>query len=221
MNYFSLKLLKIYLKRHSLLRILQIKECLNIYLKGISIEFGAVKNRDKTFSNFFDGKSKFRYSNIKKFKNSNIISLDLTKKLKVKSNKFDNVLLFNVLEHLNDHNKTFSEIFRILKKNGLLIGSTPFLYQVHGVPNDYFRFTKNFFEEKLKKNKFKEIKIKNLGFGPSVASYSLLHSYLKYLPIFSDLLLMIAFIFDSIIQIFVKTQLKEIYPIGIMFIAKK
>ena len=66
-----------------------------------------------------------------------------------------------------------------------------------------------------------EIKIKNLGFGPSVASYSLLHSYLKYLPIFSDLLLLIAFIFDSIIQIFVKTQLKEIYPIGIMFIAKK
>ena len=221
MNYFSLKLLKIYLKRHSLLRILQIKECLNIYLKGKSIEFGAVKNRDKIFSNFFDGKSKFRYSNIKKSKNSNIIPLDLTKKLKVKSNKFDNVLLFNVLEHLNDHNKTFSEIFRILKKNGLLIGSTPFLYQVHGVPNDYFRFTKNFFEEKLKKNKFKEIKIKNLGFGPSVASYSLLHSYLKYLPIFSDLLLLIAFIFDSIIQIFVKTQLKEIYPIGIMFIAKK
>ena len=221
MNYFSLKLLKIYLKRHSLLRILQIKECLNIYLKGKSIEFGAVKNRDKIFSNFFDGKSKFRYSNIKKFKNSNIISLDLTKKLKVKSNKFDNVLLFNVLEHLNDHNKTFSEIFRILKKNGLLIGSTPFLYQVHGAPNDYFRFTKNFFEEKLKKNKFKEIKIKNLGFGPSVASYSLLHSYLKYLPVFSDLLLLIAFIFDSIIQIFVKTQLKEICPIGIMFIAKK
>ena len=221
MNYFSLKLLKIYLKRHSLLRILQIKECLNIYLKGISIEFGAVKNRDKTFSNFFDGKSKFRYSNIKKFKNSNIIPLDLTKKLKVKSNKFDNVLLFNVVEHLNDHNKTFSEIFRILKKNGLLIGSTPFLYQVHGVPYDYFRFTKNFFEEKLKKNKFKEIKIKNLGLGPSVASYSLLHSYLKYLPIFSDLLLLIAFIFDSIIQIFVKTKLTEIYPIGIMFIAKK
>ena len=119
MNYFSLKLLKIYLKRHSLLRILQIKECLNIYLKGISIEFGAVKNRDKTFSNFFDGKSKFRYSNIKKFKNSNIILLDLTKKLKVKSNKFDNVLLFNVVEHLNDHNKIFSEIFRILKKYGL------------------------------------------------------------------------------------------------------
>ena len=209
------------MKRHSLLRILQIRECLNIYLKGISIEFGAVKNRDKTFSNFFDGKSKFKYSNIKKSKNSNIIPLDLTKKLKVKSNKFDNVLLFNVLEHLNDHNKTFSEIFRILKKNGLLIGSTPFLYQVHGAPNDYFRFTKNFFEKKLKKNKFKEIKIKNLGFGPSVASYSLLHSYLKYLPIFSDLLLLIAFIFDSIIQIFVKTQLKEIYPIGIMFIAKK
>ena len=182
-NFF--KLINIYIKRHSLLRFLQIRECLDLKLKGNSIEFGAIENSEKTFSNFFKGKSKFKYSNLKKNK-FNSIPLDLTKKLNISGNKFNNVVLFNVLEHLPFYDKTFSEIHRISKKDALFIGSTPFLYQVHGAPKDYFRFTKEFFEFNLKKNKFKLIKIKCLGFGPFVACYSLLNAYLKYLPIILD-----------------------------------
>jgi len=215
-----LKLTKIYIKRHSLLRFFQIKECLNVKLKGNSIEFGAINNEEKIFSNFFKGNSKFKYSNLKKNKLSNV-SHDLTKKINISNSKFENVLLFNVLEHLPLYNNVFSEIYRITKKGGYFIGSTPFIYQVHGAPKDYFRFTKEFFEYNLKKNKFRKIEVKNLGFGPFVACYSILNSYLKYLPIVSDLILVMAFILDSIIQIFVKTKLKEIYPIGIYFLAKK
>ena len=51
----------------------------------------------------------------------------------------------NVLEHLPDLSIVFEEINRILKKKGNLIGSTPFIYQVHGAPFDYHRFTKDFF----------------------------------------------------------------------------
>ena len=192
MNYKILKLLKIYLKRHTLLRILQVRECINIKLGGDTLEFGAIDDKEKTFSNFFIGKSKFKYSSLSK-KKINTIILDLTKNLTVRNNKFNNVLLFNVLEHLPDYRKAFAEIYRILKKDGLLIGSTPFLYQVHGAPNDYFRFTKSFFEFNLKKNNFKKITVKNLGYGPFVASYSLLASYLKFLPIVSDLFLLFAF----------------------------
>ena len=60
-NYF--KFLKLVLKNNSLLRALQIYECLNLDLQGNSLEFGATSNRDKTFSNFVKGKSKFHYSN--------------------------------------------------------------------------------------------------------------------------------------------------------------
>ena len=155
-----LNLIFLSFKGYSLLRSYQLNECKNIKLKGYSIEFGAYKDKKKNFNNFFSGNTKFIFSNVYNKKDKDYIKLDLTKKLKTKSNKFDNILLFNVLEHLNDHNKTFSEIFRILKKNGLLIGSTPFLYQVHGAPNDYFRFTKNFFEEKLKKINLKKLELK-------------------------------------------------------------
>ena len=218
-NYF--KFLKLILKKNSLLRALQIYECLNIALYGTSIEFGATDNKNKTFSNFVKGKSRFHYSNKTSNKKFKIFYSDLTKKLKISSRKYNNVLFFNVLEHLPEYKLAFSEIFRIIKKGGHFIGSVPFIYQIHAAPNDYFRFSKQFIELNLKKNKFKKIKVKALGFGPFTASYSLLYPYLQYLPLLSQTFLLLAYILDSFIQIFVKTDLEEIFPIGYFFIAKK
>ena len=65
------------------------------------------------------------------------------------------------------------------------------------------------------------MKIKALGFGPFIASYSLLYAYLKYLPLLSQICLLLAYILDSLIQLFVKTDLKEIFPLGYFFIARK
>ena len=221
MNNNYLKLLKLIFKKNSLLRVLQIYECLNIVLHGTSIEFGAIDNKDKTFSNFVKGKSKFYYSNKFSNKKLKIFHSDLTKRLSIPSKKYNNVLFFNILEHLPEYKLAFSEIFRIIKKGGSFIGSVPFIYQIHAAPNDYFRFSKQFFKLNLKKNKFKQIKIKALGFGPFTASYSLLYPYLKYLPLLSQICLLLAYILDSLIQVFVKTDLKEIFPVGYFFIAKK
>ena len=209
------------LKNYSLLRIYQIIESQKQILKGLSLEFGASKNIEQNFYIFFQGKSKFEYSNLNNFSNKKIIPLDLRKKLKIKSNKYNNILIFNVLEHINDHSKSFKEIKRIIKKNGFLFGSTPFLYQVHGAPKDYFRFTGDFFLEKFKKNGFKNTKIKYLGYGPFVACFSIINSYIKYLPFINHIILIICYLLDFILQLFVKTKLNEIYPIGIFFIAKK
>ena len=221
MNNNYLKFLKLIFKNNTLLRVLQICECLNIDLNGISIEFGAINNKDKTFSNFVKGKSKFYYSNKISNKKLKVFYSDLTKKLRISSKKYNNVLFFNILEHLPEYKLVFSEIYRIIKKGGFFIGSVPFIYQIHAAPNDYFRFSKQFFELNLKKYKFKQIKIKALGFGPFTASYSLLYPYLKYLPLLSQICLLLAYILDSFIQVFVKTDLKEIFPLGYFFIAKK
>lgn len=214
-------LLKLFISNNSLLRILQIYKCLNISLGGLSLEFGAIDNKNKTFSNFFKGKDKFDYTNIVSNKKLKIFSSDLTKKLKIQSYKYKNILIFNVLEHLPAYNLAFSETYRILKKGGFLIGSTPFLYQIHSAPNDYFRYTKDFLKLNLKNNKFKNISIIPLGYGPFIASYSLIHPYIKFVPFFSQIILIVAYMLDSFIQLFVKTKLEEIFPIGYFFIAKK
>tara|TARA_B100000929_G_scaffold286171_1_gene270839 strand:+ start:304 stop:972 length:669 start_codon:yes stop_codon:yes gene_type:complete len=213
--------LKLLITKGTLLRDLQINECTKLKVNGLSLEFGAIDRKNKTFSNFIRGQSKFEYSNIKPNKKLNIFYSDLTKKLKIKSNKYNNILLFNVLEHLPEYRIALSQINRILKKKGKIIGSTPFIYQIHGAPKDYFRFTKEFFEFELKKQKFNNIKVQYLGNGPLTACYSLMYPYIRFLPIFSHLVLLICFMLDNILQIFIKTDLKEIFPIGIFFNAQK
>ena len=111
-----LKFLKLILKKDTLLRVLQIYECLNIALYGISIEFGAIDNKNKTFSSFVKGKSRFHYSNKKSNKKLKVFYSDLTKKLNIPSKKYNNVLFFNILEHLPEYKLAFSEIYRIIKK---------------------------------------------------------------------------------------------------------
>ena len=207
-------------KNFSILRIFQILETKKLFLKGKSLEFGAYANYKKNFSYYTKSKSNFHYSNIENKQNKKIIKLDLRKKLKIKSKSYDNIFLYNVLEHIDDHSITFRELKRILNKNGNLFGSTPFLYQVHGAPKDYFRFTEDFLREKFEKNGFKKIKIKCLGFGPFVACFSILQAYTKYLPLINHLILLACYIFDFILQIFIKTKLNKIYPIGIFFSVK-
>ena len=107
MNNNYLKLLKLIFKKNSLLRVLQIYECLNIVLHGTSIEFGAIDNEDKTFSNFVKGKSKFYYSNKFSNKKLKIFYSDLTKRLSIPSKKYNNVLFFNILEHLPEYKLDF------------------------------------------------------------------------------------------------------------------
>ena len=212
---------RIFLGSGSLLRKYQINFCKDLYLKGLSLELGATAKNNSNFSSYIKGKNKFHLSNNFDNKKFKIFKADLSKKLKINSNKYDNVLIFNVLEHLPSYHNPLNEINRILKRGGKLICSTPFIYQIHGAPKDYFRFTKQFFEDELIKKKFKVVKIDCLGNGPFTACYSLLFAYIRFLPIFSHLFFIVFFILDKILQIFIKTNLKEIFPIGIIFIAKK
>lgn len=65
------------------------------------------------------------------------------KNLPLKDGYCDTVILTQVLEHIDDTQKAISEVHRILKKDGVLIISTPFIYQEHIAPFDYYRFSEN------------------------------------------------------------------------------
>ena len=82
------------------------------------------------------------------------------------------------MEHLLNIENAKKQLKKILKKNGNLIGSTPFLYRFHAAPSDYLRFTKPFLIEFFKKD-FKIKSIKNLGFGPFCLCYSILSDLQK------------------------------------------
>lgn len=65
-----------------------------------------------------------------------------TFKMSFKDEKFDHVVSFQVLEHHQDPEMMFHEIFRIVKPGGYVLITVPFLGGIHGEPVDFQRFTK-------------------------------------------------------------------------------
>ncbi|MDD5041862.1 MAG: class I SAM-dependent methyltransferase [Candidatus Peribacteraceae bacterium] len=55
---------------------------------------------------------------------------------------FDVVLCTEVLEHLHTPERAIAEFRRVLKPQGLLLLSTRFIFPLHDVPGDYYRYTK-------------------------------------------------------------------------------
>lgn len=61
--------------------------------------------------------------------------------LPFKNNNFDIICAFQTLEHVSNPQKLFKEMCRILKINGFILLTVPFIWGLHEKPNDYFRYT--------------------------------------------------------------------------------
>jgi SAM-dependent methyltransferase len=77
---------------------------------------------------------------------------------------FDSVVSFEVFEHLTNPINALDEIYRVVKKNGYVIITTPFLYPLHEIPYDYRRLTKYELSRLLEAHSFELVKIQH---GPS------------------------------------------------------
>ena len=71
----------------------------------------------------------------------------------------DGVVLTEVLEHCTDPFGAIAEVHRVLRPNGLLLVTSPFIWSWHGTSNykDYWRFTHQAWELLLKE--FSDVKI--------------------------------------------------------------
>lgn len=101
------------------------------------------------------GDSDWDYSNLD-------LIADLTK-LPLKDETFDAVLCTQVLEHLQEPEKVLRELWRVLKKGGIIYLSTPQGWGVHQAPHDYYRYTCYGLQYLLEKVGFKIIYIKPAG----------------------------------------------------------
>jgi len=79
----------------------------------------------------------------------------------IECEEFDAVWMVEVLEHVRSPERAISEIHRVLRKGGVLILTSPFIFELHDSPNDFFRFTKFGFEVLLKDFSVVEIKPRN------------------------------------------------------------
>ena len=75
----------------------------------------------------------------------------------------DCAMATEVFEHLPDPETVMREINRVLKPQGILFFTVPFLWSLHTVPHDEYRYTPFALERHLKNAGFNTIKIKALG----------------------------------------------------------
>ena len=205
------------LKGKSVWRALLNKEAGKFYLSGDVVDIGGGKN--PSYFRFFKKDENLKIENIDLNGAEGSRALDLEKdKLPAADNSRDQVLLFNILEHIYNHSHVTGEAFRILKNNGELIGAVPFLINVHPDPHDYFRYTKESLEKIFSSAGFREVKIAAIGFGPLMVNYN---NMMFLLPrIIRPLFLFFYFSLDFIL-LKIKPGLTERFPLGYFFSARK
>lgn len=76
---------------------------------------------------------------------------------------FDWVLMFEVLDDLQDPKEQLDEIFRVLKPGGRLLSSSSLVWEIHEEPNDFYRYTNYGISFVFQESGFENVEVKRLG----------------------------------------------------------
>jgi SAM-dependent methyltransferase len=151
---------------HSLLRCLEYERLAHLGLTGTVLDFGGGQ-RARYAARVRDWGAAFEYQSANIDKNADpMFLLAPGTKLPASDACYDAVLSLNTLEHVLDLDSVLAEIARVLKPSGRLIVIVPFVFRVHGHPDDYHRGTPSFWHAKLAANGFAAIAVEALNWGP-------------------------------------------------------
>jgi SAM-dependent methyltransferase len=89
--------------------------------------------------------------------------MDLPKTIPFENGTFDSILSTEVFEHIFNLDELLAELNRVLKLNGQILITCPFVYLIHEVPFDYARYTEYALKHLLEKNGFEIIKYDKKG----------------------------------------------------------
>lgn len=89
-------------------------------------------------------------------------------KIPFPNNTFDVIFCGELLEHIENPTNVLNEIHRILKPNGNVLITVPFLFRIHGDPDDFGRYTDRYWSATLSRIGFYGIAIEKQGYYFSV-----------------------------------------------------
>jgi SAM-dependent methyltransferase len=107
---------------------------------------------------------------------------DLTRPLPLADACADGVISLNTFEHLGADEVALAELIRVLKPGGNFLVVVPFLYHIHGSPNDHHRHTASEWERRLVNLGVPgaAIEIEPLAWDPTATAWALAESYGPY-----------------------------------------
>jgi SAM-dependent methyltransferase len=153
----------------SILRCLEYEKLSTLGLTGRVLDFGggSIINYSDEIPSWADADCKFTYESANidvDTKPTFLIKED--GKIPVEDNSFDTVLSLNTFEHIFDLATPLNEIYRVLKPGGKLFFTVPFIFRVHGHPDDYIRGTPSYWAKKLEMHQFVNTDFESLNWGP-------------------------------------------------------
>ena len=86
-------------------------------------------------------------------------------RLPISDDTYDACICLNTLEHVYDARFLLGEMLRVLKPGGTAYITVPFIFRVHGHPDDYFRGTPSWWRESLKRAGFSRAELLPLIWG--------------------------------------------------------
>ena len=141
---------------------------------------------------------------------------------------FDSVFFSEVLEHVFNADEILDEIHRVLKKDGIILLTVPFIWDEHEVPNDFGRYTTFGIQHLLEKHKFEIIEIEKTGnfFEVLVQLFihylrHLLYSPNKYINLLINLIFIAPFTIIGLILSIIVPKKKSLYFNNVVLARKK
>jgi SAM-dependent methyltransferase len=135
--------------KHSLSRFMQFSIFSNISFNGGSVlDIGGEPRSPKDCKLLFSGYDSWSTLNVNPAKSPDFVC-DCNHPLPFENESFGHVVSINVLEHIKNIDLAVGEICRITKPGGLIVLALPFLFGVHGDPDDYHRLTASWWRDKL------------------------------------------------------------------------
>jgi SAM-dependent methyltransferase len=147
---------------YSILRELQYAELEKLTLDGEVLDLGG--STASGYHELIKGSHRITAVNINP-EHGRDLDFDIEKKFPLKSATYDHVLCVNTLEHVYDFGNVAKESHRVLRQGGTMIVLVPFFVQLHGSPDDYFRYTHSALRRIFQDAGFSSVKIAPLGYG--------------------------------------------------------
>lgn len=139
---------KICRSRESISRFLMNIALTGVELRGSVLDVGGIPNSKKDYKSLFRGYDSWMTLNVNPEYAPDFV-VDCNNRLPFKDAEFDNIVSVSTLEHIRNVNLILSEIVRITKPGGKIIICVPFIFGVHGDPDDFNRQTASWYQNTL------------------------------------------------------------------------
>ena len=130
------------------------------------LDLGGHANDKRGYFDIGDHELDVVYANISTAKGTDVQAL--AEEVPFANDSFDAVICAELLEHVRDPRRVLSEAHRVLRNGGTLLMSAPFLFHIHADPEDYGRYTDNYWNATLAAIGFGDVAIERHGLYYSV-----------------------------------------------------